>query len=187
MSHALRPLSLFTLISCPQRQRADACAPGSVASIEWFAEECRRVTGDVLQPVLPHKRQLIVKQPVGVAASITPWNFPMSMITRKVSPAIAAGCTVRAPPRPAPIPMGLRRVLAGSHPCMQGGVGAVEPALAGVRKTLRSLRQPLDKAPCRWRAARRKLALSDVTAGQQLKKRYCIGRRVHRQRLKQPV
>ena len=54
------------------------------------------MTGDVLQPVAPHKRQLVVKQPVGVAASITPWNFPMSMITRKVSPAIAAGCTVRA-------------------------------------------------------------------------------------------
>jgi len=97
------------------------------------------VTGDVLQPVLPNKRQLIVKQPVGVAASITPWNFPMSMITRKVSPAIAAGCTVRAPPRPAPFPMGLRRVLAGSHPCTQGGLGAVEPVLAGVWQPMHSL------------------------------------------------
>ncbi len=76
-----------------------------MVSIEWFAEECRRVTGDVLQPVLPNKRQLIVKQPVGVAASITPWNFPMSMITRKVSPAIAAGCTVRGPPSAAPSPI----------------------------------------------------------------------------------
>ena len=56
------------------------------------------MTGDVLQPVAPNKRQLIIKQPVGVAASITPWNFPMSMITRKVSPAIAAGCTVRTRP-----------------------------------------------------------------------------------------
>ena len=56
------------------------------------------MTGDVLQPVAPNKRQLVIKQPVGVAASITPWNFPMSMITRKVSPAIAAGCTVRTPP-----------------------------------------------------------------------------------------
>ena len=62
------------------------------------------MTGAVLQPVTAHMRQLIVRQPVGVAAAITPWNFPMSMITRKVSPAIAAGCTVRAPlagsPRP---------------------------------------------------------------------------------------
>ena len=56
------------------------------------------MTGDVLQPVAPNKRQLVIKQPVGVAASITPWNFPMSMITRKVSPAIAAGCTVRTCP-----------------------------------------------------------------------------------------
>ena len=54
------------------------------------------MTGDVLQPVAANMRQLIVRQPVGVAAAITPWNFPMSMITRKVSPAIAAGCPVRA-------------------------------------------------------------------------------------------
>lgn len=65
------------------------------------------MTGDVLQPVAPNKRQLIVKQPVGVAASITPWNFPMSMITRKVSPAIAAGCTVRTCPLCLPAAMHL--------------------------------------------------------------------------------
>ena len=65
-----------------------------VASIEWFAEECRRVTGDILQTVHKDRRMLVVKQPVGVVAAITPWNFPMSMITRKVAPALAAGCTV---------------------------------------------------------------------------------------------
>ncbi|KAK9907600.1 hypothetical protein WJX75_006819 [Coccomyxa subellipsoidea] len=65
-----------------------------VASIEWFAEECRRITGDVLQTVHNDRRMLVVKQPVGVVAAITPWNFPMSMITRKVAPALAAGCTV---------------------------------------------------------------------------------------------
>lgn len=65
-----------------------------VASIEWFAEECRRVSGDVLQTVSPSNRPVVIKQPVGVVAAITPWNFPMSMITRKVSPAIAVGCPV---------------------------------------------------------------------------------------------
>lgn len=52
--------------------------------MEWFAEECRRVTGDVLETVNRNKRMLVLKQPVGVVAAITPWNFPMSMITRKV-------------------------------------------------------------------------------------------------------
>ena len=66
------------------------------ASIEWFAEECRRITGDVLQTVDNGRRMLVFKQPVGVTAAITPWNFPMSMITRKVSPALAAGCPVRS-------------------------------------------------------------------------------------------
>eukprot|EP00882_Tetradesmus_deserticola_P031197 GHRQ01035271.1.p2 GENE.GHRQ01035271.1~~GHRQ01035271.1.p2 ORF type:complete len:244 (+),score=115.69 GHRQ01035271.1:205-936(+) len=64
------------------------------ASVEWFAAECRRVTGDVLETVDRGRRMITLKQPVGVVAAITPWNFPMSMITRKVAPAIAAGCTV---------------------------------------------------------------------------------------------
>ncbi|CAL8462841.1 g2375 [Coccomyxa elongata] len=65
-----------------------------VASIEWFAEECRRVTGDVLQTVHNDRRMIVIKQPEGVVAAITPWNFPMSMITRKIAPALAVGCTV---------------------------------------------------------------------------------------------
>lgn len=69
-----------------------------MASIEWFAEECRRVNGDVLQTVSSGNRPVVIKQPVGVVAAITPWNFPMSMITRKVSPAIAVGCPVSFPP-----------------------------------------------------------------------------------------
>jgi acyl-CoA reductase-like NAD-dependent aldehyde dehydrogenase len=56
----------------------------SAASVEWFAAECRRVTGDVLETVDRGKRMITLKQPVGVVAAITPWNFPMSMITRKV-------------------------------------------------------------------------------------------------------
>jgi succinate-semialdehyde dehydrogenase/glutarate-semialdehyde dehydrogenase len=64
------------------------------AFIEWFAEEARRVYGDVIPPHAADKRILVFKQPVGVCAAITPWNFPSAMITRKVAPAIAAGCTV---------------------------------------------------------------------------------------------
>jgi succinate-semialdehyde dehydrogenase/glutarate-semialdehyde dehydrogenase len=64
------------------------------AFIEWFAEEARRVYGDVIPPHAADKRILVFKQPVGVRAAITPWNFPSAMITRKVAPAIAAGCTV---------------------------------------------------------------------------------------------
>jgi succinate-semialdehyde dehydrogenase/glutarate-semialdehyde dehydrogenase len=61
---------------------------------EWFAEEARRVYGDVIPTIGNDRRLLVIKQPVGVCAAITPWNFPSSMITRKVSPALAAGCTV---------------------------------------------------------------------------------------------
>ena len=62
--------------------------------IEWFAEEGKRVYGDVLPTPWTDRRLLTIKQPIGVCAAITPWNFPMSMITRKVAPAIAAGCTI---------------------------------------------------------------------------------------------
>lgn len=65
-----------------------------VASIEWFAEEAKRTCGDVLESPDRHRRFMVMKHPVGVVAAITPWNFPFSMITRKVSPALAAGCTV---------------------------------------------------------------------------------------------
>ncbi len=62
--------------------------------IEWFAEEGKRAYGRTIPATLPGKHLQTIKQPVGVCAAITPWNFPISMITRKVSPALAAGCTV---------------------------------------------------------------------------------------------
>lgn len=62
--------------------------------IDWFAEEGRRVYGDVIPTPLNDRRIVTIKQPVGVVAAITPWNFPIAMITRKIAPAIAAGCTV---------------------------------------------------------------------------------------------
>jgi len=62
--------------------------------IEWFAEEAKRIYGDVMDHPLPGKRIVVLKQPIGVVASITPWNFPAAMITRKCAPALAAGCPV---------------------------------------------------------------------------------------------
>ncbi|MGY2399727.1 NADP-dependent succinate-semialdehyde dehydrogenase [Pseudomonas sp. SDO5271_S396] len=62
--------------------------------IEWFAEEGKRVYGDIIPGHQPDKRLLVIKQPIGVTAAITPWNFPCAMITRKVGPALAAGCTM---------------------------------------------------------------------------------------------
>ncbi|HQR76953.1 MAG TPA: NAD-dependent succinate-semialdehyde dehydrogenase [Burkholderiaceae bacterium] len=66
--------------------------------IEWFAEEAKRVDGDILPTVARDRRLLVMKEPIGVAAAITPWNFPNAMITRKVAPALAAGCTVVVKP-----------------------------------------------------------------------------------------
>jgi len=62
--------------------------------IEWFAEEARRVYGETIPTTDPDKRYWVLRQPIGVCAAITPWNFPVAMITRKVAPALAAGCTV---------------------------------------------------------------------------------------------
>jgi succinate-semialdehyde dehydrogenase / glutarate-semialdehyde dehydrogenase len=61
---------------------------------EWFAEEGKRVYGDTIPPPTPDRRILVLKQPVGVTAGITPWNFPAAMVTRKSAPALAAGCTM---------------------------------------------------------------------------------------------
>ncbi|VVE02786.1 succinate-semialdehyde dehydrogenase [Pandoraea capi] len=66
--------------------------------IEWFAEEAKRVDGDVLATPAADKRIVTLKQPVGVCAAITPWNFPAAMITRKVAPALAAGCAIVVKP-----------------------------------------------------------------------------------------
>jgi succinate-semialdehyde dehydrogenase/glutarate-semialdehyde dehydrogenase len=61
--------------------------------LEWFAEEAKRIYGDVIPQTVASRRILVLKQPVGVCAAITPWNFPLAMITRKTGPALAAGCT----------------------------------------------------------------------------------------------
>ncbi|TMG07901.1 MAG: NAD-dependent succinate-semialdehyde dehydrogenase [Chloroflexi bacterium] len=66
--------------------------------IEWSAEEAKRIYGETVQAFVANKRILVLRQPIGVAAAITPWNFPAAMITRKVGPALAAGCTVVVKP-----------------------------------------------------------------------------------------
>jgi len=66
--------------------------------IEWFAEEGKRIYGDIIPAPLADKRILVLKQPIGVCAAITPWNFPSAMITRKAGPALAAGCAMVVKP-----------------------------------------------------------------------------------------
>ena len=104
--------------------------------IEWFAEEAKRLYGDTLPTTGVDRRLMVIRQPIGVCAAITPWNFPAAMITRKVAPALAAGCTVVVKPaeqtpftalalaelaRQAGFPPGVFNVLTGD-PVAIGGV-----------------------------------------------------------------
>ncbi len=66
--------------------------------VKWFAAEARKVDGDILSPKIKGQKLLILKQPIGVCAAITPWNFPSSMITRKIAPALASGCAIIVKP-----------------------------------------------------------------------------------------
>ena len=88
----------LALILTSEQGKPLAEAKGEIAIgaayIEWFAEEAKRVYGDVIPTISNDRRLVVIKEPVGVCAAITPWNFPASMITRKVAPALAAGCTV---------------------------------------------------------------------------------------------
>lgn len=68
------------------------------AYIEWFAEEAKRAYGDIIPETAPGRKIIVTKEPVGVAAAITPWNFPIAMLARKIAPALAAGCTIVAKP-----------------------------------------------------------------------------------------
>ena len=106
------------------------------AFVEWFAEEGRRIYGDTISANNPNQRIITLKQPVGVVAAITPWNFPIAMITRKVAPALASGCTVVLKPatetplcalalaalgEKAGIPAGAFSVVAGNNARAIGG------------------------------------------------------------------
>jgi succinate-semialdehyde dehydrogenase/glutarate-semialdehyde dehydrogenase len=101
--------------------------------LEWFGEEAKRVYGDVIPGHGPDKRIIVLKQPIGVCAAITPWNFPAAMITRKVGPALAAGCTmVLKPASQTPLSalalceLAERAgVPAGVFSCVTGSAGAI--------------------------------------------------------------
>ncbi|MDR9797307.1 NAD-dependent succinate-semialdehyde dehydrogenase [Aeribacillus pallidus] len=72
--------------------------------LEWFAEEGRRIYGETIPASVPNKRLLVIRQPIGVVAAITPWNFPLAMMTRKLGPALASGCTgIVKPAKQSPI------------------------------------------------------------------------------------
>ena len=77
----------------PLAEAAGEVAYGA-SFVEWFAEEAKRVAGSIPATTWGDKRMMVLKQPIGVCVAITPWNFPIAMITRKVAPALAAGCTI---------------------------------------------------------------------------------------------
>ena len=129
----------LALILTSEQGKPLAEAKGEVAIgaayVEWFAEEARRVYGDVIPTMGNDRRLVVIKQPVGVCAAITPWNFPCSMITRKVAPALAAGCTVVIKPAEATpysafalaelaqragFPPGVLNVITGNAPAIGG-------------------------------------------------------------------
>ena len=95
----LDDLALILTLECgkPLAEARGEIAYGA-AFIEWFAEEGKRVYGDIIPATAPDKRFFALKQPIGVVAALTPWNFPSAMITRKVAPALAAGCPVVVKP-----------------------------------------------------------------------------------------
>jgi len=118
--------------------------------LEWFAEEAKRVYGDIIPSANPNNRYMTIKQPIGVVTAITPWNFPVAMITRKVGPALAAGCTVVVKPgedtplcalamaalaEQAGIPKGVINVVTTSRPAEIGDVLCQHPLVRKVSFT----------------------------------------------------
>ncbi|WP_051679112.1 NAD-dependent succinate-semialdehyde dehydrogenase [Xanthobacter aminoxidans] len=122
---------------------------GSAAYVRWFAEEARRLYGDVIPSPWPNRRILVTKEPVGVCAAVTPWNFPSSMLSRKIGAALAAGCTVVCKPSEltpysglawgvlaemAGIPAGVVNIVVGDAPAI-GGEMTSNPAVKKVTFT----------------------------------------------------
>ncbi|TYL46505.1 NAD-dependent succinate-semialdehyde dehydrogenase [Marinomonas sp. IMCC 4694] len=138
---------LATLMTLEQG-KPFAEAKGEVAYgasfIDWFADEARRLNGDVMPTFAKDKRVLTIKQPIGVVAAITPWNFPIAMITRKAGPALAAGCAIVIKPsdetplcalalaelaHQAGIPAGVLNVVVGKDAKAIGGVLTSHPTV----------------------------------------------------------
>lgn len=118
--------------------------------VEWFAEEAKRVYGDIIPNASPRARTLVLKQPIGVCAAITPWNFPNAMLMRKAAPALAAGCTMVAKPaedtplsalavaalgEEAGLPPGVFNVVPSARPAAIGEVLATDPLVRKISFT----------------------------------------------------
>ena len=101
------------------------------AYIEWFAEEAKRTYGNVIPETAPGRKIIVTKEPVGVAAAITPWNFPIAMLARKIAPALAAGCTIVAKPAEDTPLSALALALLASEAGVPAGVINVVPASRG--------------------------------------------------------
>ncbi len=98
MAHADDLATMMTLEQGKPLAEARGEVAYAASFAEWFSEEAKRVYGDTIPTPGKDRRLLVIRQPVGVCAAITPWNFPAAMITRKVAPALAAGCTVVVKP-----------------------------------------------------------------------------------------
>jgi succinate-semialdehyde dehydrogenase / glutarate-semialdehyde dehydrogenase len=101
------------------------------AYIEWFAEEAKRTYGNVIPETAPGRKIIVTKEPVGVAAAITPWNFPIAMLARKIAPALAAGCTIVAKPAEDTPLSALALALLATEAGVPAGVINVVPASRG--------------------------------------------------------
>ena len=97
-AHAEALARLMTLEQGKPLAEARSEVAYGASFVEWFAEEAKRLYGDLVPAPSADRRYLVLRQPVGVVAAITPWNFPVAMITRKVAPALAAGCPVVVKP-----------------------------------------------------------------------------------------
>lgn len=155
--------------------------------IEWFAEEGKRIYGDTIPGHQADKRLLVIKQPIGVTAAITPWNFPAAMITRKAGPALAAGCTMVLKPASqtpfsalalaelanrAGIPAGVFNVVTGSAGAV-GGELTSNPLVRKLsftgsteigRQLMEQCAKDIKKSPRSWAATRRLSSLTMPTS-----------------------
>ncbi|MCC7024840.1 MAG: NAD-dependent succinate-semialdehyde dehydrogenase [Thermomicrobiales bacterium] len=115
---------------------------GAAETLRFFAEEARRIGGEIAPPNAPHARSLVIRQPIGVVAAIVPWNYPVSLLAWKVAPALAAGCTVVAKP-PSETPLAALGFVQAIHDAglPRGVLGAVTGPSAEVGLAL--VRSPL--------------------------------------------
>jgi succinate-semialdehyde dehydrogenase/glutarate-semialdehyde dehydrogenase len=150
MAHKADLALLMTSEQGKPLAEAEAEIAYAASFIEWFAEEAKRIYGDIIPTNTDNKRLLTIKQPVGVVAAITPWNFPSAMLTRKAAPALAAGCTFVVKPAAetplsalalvalaerAGIPPGVINVVVGEDSAALGEVLATHPKVRKITFT----------------------------------------------------